>query len=261
MGRRNGLTSVPAAGRLRAGVREATVAVRELAKNLAQFIPVSVLESLANYAVLRAAPELVPAQSVAGVAKAAYFEQVHDHLGYERPLLSLEFGVYRGRSLERWTRIDQHPDSRFVGFDSFTGLPERWRRRSPGYFSVGGELPSIDDPRVSFVTGWFNEALPDWLDGRQLNTEATTLVHIDADLYSSCSFLLATLHGELDDYFVLFDEFGAGEARALRDYVVAHNAEFTPLLGRQRRSYSRTPGQVFGRVITRRRITTRPACR
>ena len=119
----------------------------------------------------------------------------------------------------------------------------------------------IDDPRVSFVTGWFNEALPDWLDGRQLNTEATTLVHIDADLYSSCSFLLATLHGELDDYFVLFDEFGAGEARALRDYVVAHNAEFTPLLGRQRRSYSRTPGQVFGRVITRRRITTRPACR
>ena len=101
MGRRNGLTSVPAAGRLRAGVREATVAVRELAKNLAQFIPVSVLESLANYAVLRAAPELVPTQSVAGVAKAAYFEQVHDHLGYERPLLFLEFGVQRSKLLPR----------------------------------------------------------------------------------------------------------------------------------------------------------------
>ena len=54
-----------------------------------------------------------------------------------------------------------------------------------------------------------------------------------------------------DRYHVLFDDYSAGEARALRDYLSAYDAEFTPLLGRKRRRYSRVPGQVFGKIVQR----------
>lgn len=39
------------------------------------------------------------------------------------PINYLEFGVYRGDSLRLWLDGISHPDSRFVGFDTFTGLP------------------------------------------------------------------------------------------------------------------------------------------
>src|ERR1700734_1014510 len=35
----------------------------------------------------------------------------------------LEFGVWRGESLELWSHINTNPASRFYGFDSFEGLP------------------------------------------------------------------------------------------------------------------------------------------
>src|SRR5262249_5377639 len=44
------------------------------------------------------------------------------------PVRYLEFGVYRGESISWWLNRLPHPDSRFTGFDTFTGLPERWRR-------------------------------------------------------------------------------------------------------------------------------------
>jgi hypothetical protein len=48
------------------------------------------------------------------------------------PIDFWEFGVFRGESLFAWLNRIPHPDSRFVGFDTFTGLPERWRATEPG---------------------------------------------------------------------------------------------------------------------------------
>jgi hypothetical protein len=42
------------------------------------------------------------------------------------PLLYLEFGVFQGRSIGRMAERFPHPAARFVGFDSFEGLPEDW---------------------------------------------------------------------------------------------------------------------------------------
>ena len=58
-----------------------------------------------------------------------------------------------------WAAELTNPAARFVGFDSFEGLPEDWRPSTPrGWFKTTGP-PAIDDARVSFVTGWFDETL------------------------------------------------------------------------------------------------------
>jgi O-methyltransferase len=146
--------------------------------------------------------------------------------------------------------MDKHPASRFVGFDSFVGLPEQWRRRSAGHFNVDGAIPETRDTRVTFIKGWFNETLRPWFHDNEIPAESTTVIHIDSDVYSSCSYVLTSLHDIFPSYYVLFDEYGAGEARALRDYLAAYGAAFRPTLGRKRRSFSQIPGQVFGLITT-----------
>jgi hypothetical protein len=47
-------------------------------------------------------------------------------VGRHEPVTYLEFGVAEGKSLRKMTQEFEHPDSIFVGFDSFVGLPEAW---------------------------------------------------------------------------------------------------------------------------------------
>jgi hypothetical protein len=71
------------------------------------------------------------------------------------PIDYWEFGVFKGESLKWWRSNIPHPKSRFVGFDTFTGLPERWRATEPeGAFNVYGRLPDIKDSRCSFESGF-----------------------------------------------------------------------------------------------------------
>ena len=66
----------------------------------------------------------------------------------------LEFGVYKGHSIQYWSQMNCNPQSRFIGFDSFEGLPEDWTKNVPkGFFYAAGEVPQVDDKRVSFVKG------------------------------------------------------------------------------------------------------------
>ncbi|MEL7089943.1 MAG: class I SAM-dependent methyltransferase, partial [Planctomycetota bacterium] len=176
------------------------------------------------------------------------------------PILFLEFGVFEGNSIRRWAKLNPHPDSRFVGFDSFEGLPTKWRQRPAGHFSTDGLPPEIADPRVSFVKGWFHDTVPGFLDAlahrRGLEGDEKNLpgvvIHIDADLYTSAIFLLTQLHPYFDRYHVLFDDYAAGEARALYAYLVAYGADFQPLLGRKRHPRAFVPNQAFGHLTTNR---------
>ena len=97
--------------------------------------------------------------------------------------LYLEFGVYRGESLRHWSRALRHPDSQLHGFDSFEGLPESGWNWQQGQFDTQGRLPQIDDARVHFHKGWFDDTLP----GFSLPAHAQLVVNLDADLYSSQS--------------------------------------------------------------------------
>jgi len=165
--------------------------LREFGKALAASLPIRWAEGIADYAVMRNRLDLLPPEYIIR-DRAAYFARIATLLGGpEVPLTFLEFGVYQGDSLRRWLALNRHPDSRFLGFDSFTGLPARWRSRPAGYFDCGGEVPAITDPRVSFVPGWFNQTLPGTLTKLPPASPARKLlVHIDADLHASALYCL-----------------------------------------------------------------------
>lgn len=134
-----------------------------------------------------------------------------------RPLY-LEFGVFEGRSMRWWSQHLRNPDARLVGFDSFQGLPDDWRPGLPaGTFATAGP-PHIDDDRVSFQVGWFDDTLRDFAipDHDQL------IINVDADLYSSAVTVLTWAEKHLrPGSLIYFDEFPDRdhEMRAMMEFL------------------------------------------
>jgi hypothetical protein len=124
-------------------------------------------------------------------------------------VLYLEFGVYRGSSMEIWSRLLGNPRSNLHGFDSFEGLPESWDLSADkGYFSMDGAVPVSKDSRVSFFKGWFSETLPKYV----LPDHERLVVNFDADLYSSTKTVLDFLKPHISvGTYLYFDEFQARE--------------------------------------------------
>src|SRR6185437_13815381 len=117
--------------------------------------------------------------------------------------------------------IFTNPDSRFFGFDSFVGLPEDWLMHKAGAFSNQGKLPSIDDKRVDFIQGWFQNTVPTNLGRLAAIPHRKVQLHIDSDLYSSALFLLCQLWNTFQEYYFIFDDFIHDEVVALGDFMSA----------------------------------------
>lgn len=149
------------------------------------------------------------------------------------PLDYLEFGVSKGDSIRWWSGALMHPDTRLVGFDTFEGLPEDWGVNAAGTYTADGRLPQLDDPRATFEVGLFQDTLPGWLRVNRL--ERRTVVHLDADLYSSTLFVLSSLAPHLGPGDVLvFDEFGSirnasHEFQAFADFTTAYQWAYEPV--------------------------------
>ena len=78
-------------------------------------------------------------------------------------IIFFEFGVSQGHSFRWWVEHIRHPDSQFIGFDTFTGLPENWGYYKKGDMSSQGKTPDIDDSRCRFIPGIFQNTLPEFL--------------------------------------------------------------------------------------------------
>ncbi len=146
----------------------------------------------------------------------------------DSPIDYLEFGVWQGRSLRWWLEHNRHPDSRFFGFDTFEGLPEKWEFGGKGQFSTRGEPPAIPDSRCHFEVGLFQNTLPAFL--RSYENSRRKVINLDADLYSSTLFVLLSLAPFLQKGDILiFDEFMSfeHEFRAFMDFLSAYPLRFT----------------------------------
>lgn len=159
-------------------------------------------------------------------------EAVHDlalRLTGDASFLYLEFGVYKGTSLRYWSERAMHPDTILVGFDSFEGLSEPWRHAvMRGAFDTGGRPPSLHDPRVQIVAGWFEESLSRF----QLPEHDLLVANIDCDLYSSTRTVLRALGPHLKPgSLLLFDELNdvENELRALDEFLDSTPIRLEPL--------------------------------
>lgn len=118
----------------------------------------------------------------------------------------LEFGVSGGVSFRWWAGKCTHANSRFFGFDTFEGLPENWGAYRAGDMSAN--VPVMDDTRVQFVKGLFQDTLPGFLRNTDLDNDKRKIIHLDADLFSSTLYALTSLAPYLKKGDILmFDEF------------------------------------------------------
>ena len=150
-------------------------------------------------------------------------------LQHKPDTLWLEFGVASGNTINY---ISNFTDEKVYGFDSFEGLPEKWRDGfEKGAFSRDGELPHVND-NVELVKGWFNETLPNFI---QNHNKKVSFIHMDADLYSSTKCIFDNLKDFLDnDCIIVFDELinypgfdgDNGELRAFSEFITENKVDY-----------------------------------
>lgn len=150
-------------------------------------------------------------------------------LKHKENTLWLEFGVFSGTTINY---ISKFTPETVYGFDSFEGLPEKWRDGfDKGAFNRNGTLPFVNE-NVTLIKGWFNETLEEFI--KQKN-QKVSFIHMDADLYSSTKYILDTLKNYLDkDCVIVFDELvnypgfdgDTGELRAFYEFVNENNVDY-----------------------------------
>lgn len=142
--------------------------------------------------------------------------------------LNLEFGVGPGNSINF---LAGRLPEKIHGFDSFLGLPEDWSGRfeARGHYSLQGVPPRVRS-NVVIHKGLFDETLPDFL---KENPEPIALLHMDADLYSSTSYVLNQLRYRIkkgtviifDEYFNYF-QWKEHEYKAFQEFVSENTVSY-----------------------------------
>jgi hypothetical protein len=162
----------------------------------------------------------------------------------DKEVLYLEFGVASGNSIQYWAQLLRNPRSNLHGFDTFEGLPFAWRAdRAKGAFSTGGNPPQIDDPRVKFYKGLFEDTLPHYVPPEH----EVLVINVDCDLYSSAICVLNALAPYVSGgTYIHFDEFcdRSNELRAFNDFLASTGKRFLTF------GATRTYGQVIFECIS-----------
>jgi O-methyltransferase len=157
--------------------------------------------------------------------------QLHEFVASSEKLEAInyiEFGVGKGVAIKWWVKRNIHPESQFVGFDVFTGLPDDFGVLKKGHFSTGGILPDTNDERCTYEKGLFQDSLPPFVKGFDFASRRN-VIHMDADLYSSTLFVLSTLQPFLKpNDIIMFDEFGVPthEFKAFDDFCQAYRFKY-----------------------------------
>ncbi|HMO61515.1 MAG TPA: class I SAM-dependent methyltransferase [Ferruginibacter sp.] len=148
----------------------------------------------------------------------------------DNPINYLEFGVANGSSFYWWLENHTNPDSYFHGFDTFSGLPEDWGHFKKGEMNNGNEILKTEDKRALFYQGLFQQTLPGFL--KTFQNDRLTVIHIDADLYSSTLYTLTSLAPYLKKGdIIFFDEFcvPTHEFLAFKNFTESYYIDLKPV--------------------------------
>ncbi len=158
-------------------------------------------------------------------------EYIFESEGLHEKIDFYEFGVADGISFRWWVNKNRNELSRFVGFDTFTGLPEDFGVMKKEDYDTKGQLPDVNnDPRCLFIAGLFQESFLPFLKYHEFKNRK--IIHLDADLYSATLFVLTQLYPYLKaGDIIIFDEFGVPthEFKAFSDFISAYYLKYEVL--------------------------------
>jgi len=171
--------------------------------------------------------------------------------------LWLQFGVYRGatiRELAAYATRTRKSECVY-GFDSFRGLPEKWRdtdRRhqrfaAQGAFDLHARPPFPAGGGIEWVVGLFNETLPGFLDAHVAS--AISLLHMDADLYSSTATVFREMAARRlmrPGIVIIFDELINYPGYAKHEMLALWELLRNETLSAREKQNPRHDGKVFG---------------
>jgi len=161
------------------------------------------------------------------------FEKIIQHYDLDKSgVLYLEFGVAQALSFKWWINRLKNQNSKFIGFDTFEGLPEDWGT----FFKKGdmlGNIPNLNDDRATFVKGIFQDTLNNYIDQNKEDVKGKRkIIHMDADLFSATIFTLSQFYPYLNKGdIILFDEFNVAnhEYFAFKIFTEAYYVKLKPI--------------------------------
>jgi hypothetical protein len=190
---------------------------------------------------------------------ATCIEYAMNQLPYDSAdVLCLEFGVFSGTTLG--IMANTRPMATIIGFDSFEGLPERWRDNfEKGAFDLQSQIPPTIPENSAVFKGWFENTIPRL---KQIMGERKVdLVHIDCDIYSSTKSIFDLLGENIRwGTFLVFDEllnypgYAEHEMKALYEFCVQNpdkQVEVIGMLGEPVMDDMLTWDQAFQQAIVR----------
>lgn len=158
------------------------------------------------------------------------YEFLNKEIIKDKAVNYLEFGVANGSSFYWWLENHKHPQSLFHGFDTFSGLPEDWGHFKKGEMNNGNEVLKTEDKRAKFYQGLFQQTLPGFL--KTFKNDTITVIHMDADLYSSTLYTLTSLAPYLKKGdLIFFDEFcvPTHEFLAVKNFTESYYINLKPV--------------------------------
>ena len=144
--------------------------------------------------------------------KSDYFKFINEEIIKNEAIDYLEFGVYEGGTILDWPKINTNKNSRFFAFDKFP----------PKY-----PIPEIDDDRVHFVKGLFQETLHDFLKDFKPNSKLVIFINLNKKF--DTLYCLSELDKILNEKcIIMFDQFGnlQHEFIAFHNYVKSFRRDF-----------------------------------
>ena len=175
------------------------------------------------------------------------WKKIPEILDVSKDIVYLEFGVFKGMSIKFFSKMYSNKNSKFYGFDTFKGLPEKWNKFEKGTFSTDGKEPSLNDDRIKFIKGLFQDTLSNFLNNFSLESKKKIfLIHFDSDLYSSTLFTLFKIYDHNKDFYFIFDQFGSDECKAFYHFTKATRANYELFFVTH---WNHGPQVVFGKLI------------
>ena len=145
----------------------------------------------------------------------------------------LEFGVFKGGSINLFSEYLSPLSKKIYGFDSFEGLREDWKGHvfyPKGSLSLNKKLPDVKK-NVYLNQGWIQDTLPTFLKQEKVNK--INFIHIDVDTYETTKFILSqTKELMSENAVILFDDlynfsgWSVGEYKALQEVYSEEEYKF-----------------------------------